>query len=220
MIINHDANAYVQTWTMLENERFNGAYYYSQEICRNIIPNVKTDRNWITVNVTGLAFDHSIVFIHNNVRTEIYEWLKDFDDLVLVCGVPETVDKVKHLGTAIYLPLSVDVAEVELYRVDEKTKDTAFAGRPQKRKYSETLPDDIDYLEGMPRSQLLSEMAKYRYVYAVGRTAIEARILNCKIKKYDPRYPKTSRWKVLDNKDASKMLQKMLDEIDERKGDE
>ena len=31
----------------------------------------------------------------------------------------------------------------------------------------------------------------------------------------DPRFPDTSLWKVLDNKDAAKKLQKMLDEIDD-----
>ena len=57
-------------------------------------------------------------------------------------------------------------------------------------------------------------MAEYETVYAVGRTAIEAKILGCKLKAYDPRFPKVSRWKILDNKKAAKMLQEMLDEID------
>ena len=51
-------------------------------------------------------------------------------------------------------------------------------------------------------------------VYAVGRTASEAKALGCKLKPYDPRFPKVSFWKVIDNKDAAKILQEKLNEID------
>lgn len=194
--------------------RYNGAYYYSQEICRNIIPYVQTDRNWVTINIPGTAKSHSIVFIHNNIEPRIYDWMKAYKDLVLVCGIPETTTKVAHLGTAIYLPLSVDVEEVKQYRVAEKTKDTAFAGRPAKRHGLDI--GDADILEGMPRPKLLEEMAKYRNIYAVGRTAIEAKVLGCNILPYDPRFPDPKRWKVYDNKQCAKLLQKELDEIDWR----
>ena len=92
--------------------RWNGAFYYSQEIVNNIIPNVKTDRNWITINVPGVACDHSVVFIHNNKTPEAYGWLSKYKDLVLVCGVPETCEKVSGLGKAVYLPLSIDTTFV------------------------------------------------------------------------------------------------------------
>lgn len=67
---------------------WNGAYYYSCEIVKNIIPRVETDRNWVTINAMGMCKDHSIVFIHNNTRPQLYDWLKDYKDLVLVCGIP------------------------------------------------------------------------------------------------------------------------------------
>lgn len=215
MIIDHTHPAYIRKWQNAGLNQFNGAYYYSQEIVENIIPNIKTSRNWITVNVKGVGCDHAIVFIHNNKYPSNYEWLKfyGYKDLVLVCGIPETVEKVAHLGKAIYLPISVDVDYVKQFRVEEKTKGTAFVGRPAKRK-GLTLPDDIDYLEGLPREELLRTMAEYKTVYAVGRCAIEAKILGCKLKAYDPRFPKVSRWKILDNKDAVSMLQEELDRID------
>ena len=215
MIIDHNHYKYRQKRRAAGRNKHNGAFYYSKEIVKNIIPNVKTDRNWITVNVPGIGCDHAIVFIHNNLHPENYEWLHDYGykDLILVCGIPETVDKVKHLGKAIYLPLSIDVENVKQFAVEEKTKGTAFVGRPAKRKNVE-LPDGIDYLEDLPRQTMLEELAKYKTVYAVGRCAIEAKALGCKLKAYDPRFPKTSRWKVLDNRDAAKKLQKMLDEID------
>lgn len=214
MIIDHTHSEYRKKWESAGANKFNGALYYSQEIVKNIIPLVDTDRSWITVNLKGIGCDHAIVFIHNNLRPELYDWLRfyGYKDLVLVCGIPETVDKVKHLGRAIYVPLSVDVDYVKQFQ-REKAKEAAFVGRPSKKKYGE-LPDGIDYLEGLPRDQLLEAMAEYKTVYAVGRCAIEAKILGCKLKAYDERFPKVSRWKILDNKDAAKILQKQLDQID------
>ena len=215
VIIDHTHPEYLRKWRNAGLNQFNGAYYYSKEIIENILPNVETSRNWITVNVKGVGCDHAVVFIHNNLRPSNYDWLKfyGFKDLVLVCGIPETCEKVAHLGKAIYLPISVDVDYVKQFRVEEKTREAAFVGRPAKKKYGQ-LPDGIDYLEGLPRDELLRRMAEYKTVYAVGRCAIEAKILGCKLKAYDPRFPKVSRWKVLDNFKAAKMLQAALDEID------
>ena len=215
MIIDHTHPGYLRKWRNAGLNQFNGAYYYSKEIVENIIPNVETDRNWVTVNVKGVGLNHAIVFIHNNLHPENYEWLKfyGYKDLVLVCGIPETCEKVAHLGKAIYLPISVDVDYVKQFRVEEKTKESAFVGRPAKKKYGK-LPDGIDYLEGLPRDELLRAMAEYKNVYAVGRCAIEAKILGCKLKAYDNRFPKVSRWKVLDNLEAANLLQEELDRID------
>lgn len=209
MIIDHNNTEY--KLRRQATSKYNGAYYYSKEIVKNIIPNVETDRNWITVNIYK-GMSNSIVFIHNNRHPGNYEYLKAFKDIVLVCGVGETVNKVKHIGKAIYLPLSIDVAEVEKYKT-KKTKDTAFAGRRTKSNWG-TLPNGIDYLAGMPRSELLSKMAEYKNIYAVGRTAIEAKALGCKVLPYDERYPNTNRWRVIDNKEAAKILQEKLNKID------
>lgn len=213
MIIDHNHRAYREKWSRAGKNKYNGAFYYSKEIVANIIPNVKTDRNWITVNLPGHGVDHAIVFVHNNLHPENYDWLTRYKDLVLVCGIPETVDKVKHIGRTIYLPLSIDVEAVKKFKVKEKTKDAAFVGRPAKRQGLE-LPAGIDYLENLPRQRMLEQLAQYKEVYAVGRCAIEAKALGCRLKAYDPRFPKVSRWKALDNRQAAKMLQEMLDEID------
>ena len=212
MIINHEHPKYIAKQRQIGKGRYNGAYYYSQEICRYIIPSVRTDRNWITINVPNVGVDHSIVFIHNNIHPEHYDWLSRYDDLILVCGVPETCEKVSHLGKAIYLPLSVNVQEVAQY-ITEQTKDTAYVGRKNKRCNIPFLLG-TDFLEGIPREYLLPEMAKYKRVYAVGRTAIEAKILGCEILPYDPRFPDLGIWKVIDSSEAAVMLQKMIDEVD------
>lgn len=218
MIIDHNSTIYKQNLRISGKNRYNGAFYYSQEIVKRIIPNVRTDRSWITVNVQGLGCDHAIVFVHNNLRPENYEHLKPYRDLILVCGIPETVPKVQHLGTAIYLPLSVDVEAVKLFR-SEKTMKTAFAGRPAKKTGAQ-LPAGIDYIEGLPRIQFLQRMARYENIYAVGRTAIEAKILGCNILPYDPRFPDPERWEIMDNLEAAYLLQKKLDIIDgEKDGD-
>lgn len=210
MIINHDNPTYRQLWYG-SNQKYNGAYYYSKEITEIMIPLVNTDRNWITINIPGVGVNHSIVFIHNNLDPNRYKWLKAFDDLILICGIPETVNKVKHLGKAIYLPLSVDVKEVEKYRT-KKDKDVAYVGRSTK-KFGK-IPEGVQCLENMPRHVLLREMARYKRVYAVGRTAIEAKVLDCRLLDYDPRFPDVKRWQVLDTRDAAKILQAKIDEID------
>ena len=216
MIIDHNHRKYREKWKQAGKNKYNGAFYYSKEIVKNMIPNVKTDRNWITVNLPGIGADHSIVFVHNNLHPERYDWLTKYKDIVLVCGIPETVEKVSHIGKAVYLPLSIDTEYIRQFKLPkEERHGTAFVGRPAKLNIvGVNLPSGIDYIQGVKRQEMLKIMAKYEYVYAVGRTAIEAKALGCKLKAYDPRFPKVSRWKVLDNKDAAKMLQEMLDEID------
>ena len=214
IIIDHNNKAYRRKWAISGGDRYNGAYYYSREIVDNIIPNVDTDRNWVTIHIPNMAADHSIVFIHNNINTGIYEFLKHFDDVILVCGVPETVEKVKHIGKAIYLPLSIDLDYVNTFRVGkyEKTSPVAFVGRKEKK--TPEVPEEVPCICDMPRPELLQAVARQKSVYAVGRCAIEAKALGCKILPYDSRYPKVSRWKVLDNLEAAKILQKELDKID------
>ena len=213
MIIDYRTESYKRKRDEVNVNRWNGAFYYSKEITKNIIPRVKTDRNWITVNVYGLAASHSIVFIHNNAQPENYNWLSAYSDLILVCGVPSTCAKVAHLGRAVYLPLSIDTEEVEKYRT-EKTREVCFAGRKAKRE-GVTFPEGTDFIEGVSRSMFLKLVAKYRKCFAVGRAAIEAKALGCEVLPYDLRYPDPSIWKVLDNKDAAVMLQEIIDRIDE-----
>ena len=183
-----------------------------------MIPWIKTDRSWITINIPECGCDHAIVFVHNNLHPDHYEWLKKYDDLILVCGIPETVEKVEHIGKAIYLPLSIDVENVRQY-AREKSKKTAFVGRRSKQKGID-LPKDIDYIEGLPRTKLLRAMAEYENVYAVGRTAIEAKALGCNILPYNPRFPDPSRWRVMDNRESARILQAKLNEIDGLSGEE
>lgn len=211
MIIDHNNSTWKKKQAALGVHKYNGAYYYSQEIVQNIIPYIKTKRNWVTVNVNGACCDNAIVFIHSNINTgRIYKWLERYENLVLICGVPETVEKVKRLGTAFYLPLSIDTEYVKQFQT-EKDRLIAFAGRATK---DMNIPAGVPKLQGIPREQLLQEMARYRYIYAVGRTAIEAKCLGCTILPYDPRFLDVERWQVIDNKEVIPRLQTMLDAID------
>jgi hypothetical protein len=209
-IISHASPEYV-------NAKPNGALIYSINICKYIIPNIHTDRNWITINVRK-CFDHSIVFIHSNVNLEeLYGHLKEYKDLVLVCSQKSTMYKMRKYGKAIYLPLSIDVDHVKKFE-SLKSKSTCYAGRENKM-HSESLrhQDDIDYLCNYTHDGLLEAMAKYKRVYAVGLTALEAKALGCEILPYDPRFPDPSIWEVRDVKEIWKELQKKLDKIDGRK---
>lgn len=212
MIIDHTHPAWLEKQATFGKHKYNGAYYYSQEIVNNIIPYIKTDRPWVTVNVRGECMDNAIVFIHSNINSaNTYSWLRDYKNLVLICGVRETIEKVRHLGTAFYLPLSIDTKYVKQFKT-KQDKLIAFAGRVTKDK---NIPEGVPKLQGMPREKLLKEMAHYRYVYAVGRTAIEAKCLGSTILPYDPRFLDVELWEVLDNKDVIPRLQTMLDAIDE-----
>lgn len=215
MIIDHRHPIYAKKRSKLGADKYNGAYYYSQEIVRNIIPNVKTDRNWVTIRAKEMTDhpDHAIVFIHNNRNPNYYEYLRKYKDCILVCGMPETAENVRFFGKSIYLPLSIDVENVKKYRVKEKTKENAFAGRMVKL-YHAPVPEGTDILSGMPQPKLLRAMAQYKKVYCTGRTALQAKVLDCEIGVHDLRFPRPCVWKVYDNKEAAVMLQKMLDEID------
>ena len=218
MIIDHTHPLYVKKRnSMSEDGKHNGAYYYSKEIVKNIIPNVKTDRNWITIRLPEMTVhpDHSIIFIHNNRNPNYYSYLKNYKDCILVCGMPHTAENLRFFGRTIYLPLSVDVKQVEKYKVKNKTKEIAYAGRKMKLSYyNNRVPSGVDILSGMSQSKLLQEMAKYKKIYASGRTAIQAKILGCEVLPHETNYPDSSIWKVLDNRESAKMLQKMIDEID------
>lgn len=219
MIISHNHPLYKARLKAAGNNKYNGAYYYSKDIVKNIIPELvdKTDRNWITVNIPELAktdieLDHSIVFIHNNLQPNTYQWLRKYKDLILVCGVPKTMENVQFFGTPIYLPLSVDVGSIYKYRVAHKTKEMAFAGRLNK--LNNHVPKECDILTGISQGQLLRKMAQYKKIYAVGRTAIQAKILDCEIGVYDDRFPDPNFWRVIDNYEASKILLRKLNEIE------
>lgn len=219
MIIDHKQPEYKKARKRIGSNKYNGAYYYSREIVKNIIPNVKTDRNWITIKVGEKGVSHSICFVHNNLTFEnTYEYMRKFDDVIYVVGLPDMLERAQKFGKAIYLPLSVDVEYVKQFET-EKTKQTAFVGRPDirpriKKEYGVELPENIDFIEGLPRDRLLKKMAQYKEVYAIGRTAIEAKILGCKVLSYHPRVPDPDIWEIIDNKDAAKMLQEELNKID------
>ena len=175
---------------------------------------MNTDRNWITVNIPGAGANHAIMFVHNNLNPNKYEWIRTygFKDIIMVCGVPETCDKVAHLGTPIYLPLSIDTKYVEQFKT-EKTKKVCYAGRKNKLALGH-IPKGIDILTSMKRDDMLRKLALYEEVYAVGRVALEAACLGAKILPFDDRFPDPSLWQVVDNKDAARMLQDAVDIID------
>lgn len=218
MIIDHTHPLYANKHRSLKNgNQYNGAYYYSKEIVKNIIPNVKTDRNWITIRLPEMSVHpgHSIIFIHNNRNPNYYSYLKEYKDCILVCGLPQTAENLRFYGKTIYLPLSVDVKSVEKYRVKNKTKEIAYAGRKIKLEYTNNrVPKGTEILSDMPQSKLLREMAKYKKIYASGRTAIQAKILGCEVLPHETNFPDSRIWKIVDNKEAAKILQDKLNIID------
>ena len=199
-----------------KNKKPNGAMMYSREIVKYFIPNIKTDRHWVTIN-TGQGYDHSIVFIHDNISCEKYAFHKNFKDVLLVCSQKSTMKKVADYGTPVYLPLSVDVDYVSCFKKEVKNGNTCYAGRKNKIQSGNVI--GVPRLEDIEYEEMLTRLADFKKVYAVGRTAIEAKILGCQILPYDKRFPDPSVWKVLDSKEGAKMLQEILERIDNGKED-
>lgn len=214
MIIDHTHPEYIKVWNKIGASKWNGAYYYSKEIVEDIIPRVKTDRNWVTVNIhdAEIGCDRAIFFVHSHwyQHPEWYEWLAKYDDLIMVCSTEDDFEMVSKYGKPVYLPLSLDVEYVKQFRA-EKTKEIAYAGRREKDK---GVPKDVPRLYGLERPEFLAELAKYKTVYAVDRVALEARILGCKvIGDYDYNNAPDE---IIDSKKAAKMLQAELNKIDKK----
>ena len=216
MIIDHKHPTYAKARRRLGRHKYNGAYYYSCEIVDNIIPNVITDRNWMTVVAGDEMVDHSIIFVHDNLNTEnTYGRYAKLKDAIFVVGLPCMVDRVSKLGRTVYLPLNVDTKYVHKFK-QPKTKKLASIGRKAatriERGYS--IDPSADLINLLPRPDLLEAMAKYEQVYAIGRTAIEAKVLGCEVLPFHPDFPDPELWKVVDNIEAARTLQDLLDEID------
>ena len=222
MIIDHTHPEYIKLRKKTGNGKYNGAYYYSKEIVKNIIPRVQTWRDWNTIgrDVEGMR-NGAIVFLHDNATTWHYEWLHKYEDLVLVCSSQYTADSVKYSGHTVLLPMSVDTEYVKKFRT-KKTKDTCFAGNVWVKNNTRicmtfpngVFPDKIDFFSSLPREKLLKELAKYKRAYAIDRCAIEAKVLGCELLPLDTRYSVDNVGEVLDNRDAAEILQKELDKID------
>lgn len=201
--------------------KHNGAYYYAKEIEENIVPLVKTDRNW---DLLGMKFtqhySHSIVFIHHCLDWDrVYPWLAKLKDPILVVSTYPTLEWAQSKGyKAIFLPLSVDVEYVKKFSA-KKTKNACYAGNRwafKKEQEDKHLPKDLDFPPAdLERDDLLRFMAPYKKCYAIGRCALEAMVLGCKIMPFlMDRYPDPKYWKILDNRDAAKILQDELNKID------
>lgn len=210
MIIDHNHPEYVKLRKKTGKGKYNGCYYYSKEIVDNIIPRVKTTRDWNTVGreLEGMH-DGMIVFLHDNATPWHYDWLKNYDNLVLVCSSQYTADSVKYWGHIVKLPMSIDTEYVKQFRT-KKTKDTCFVGNSWVRANSNRIPDNVDFFSSMPREELLKAVAPYRKAYAIDRCAQECKVLGCELLSLETRYHCDDVGKVLDNRDAAEMLQQIL----------
>lgn len=194
----------------------NGAYYYSKEIYENIIPKIKTKRDWCLINVKNQCTDGVIVFIHNNKNPERYDWLAGYKDLILICSQPKTLAFMIEMYPkfhCILIPLSIDVKYVKQFKPKRKTKDTCYFGRIVKCPEEIYLNDKIDKISGENRDETLKIVGKYKNCYAIGRCALEAKALGCNVIPHEGEYENVD-FKLLDNSEVIPELQRLLNEID------
>jgi hypothetical protein len=214
VIIDHTHPEYIKRRKEIGNGKYNGCYYYSCEIVKNIIPNIKTKRDWNTIgrDVEGMR-DGMIVFLHDNLSPWHYDWLKNYNGLILVCSSKYVVDSVHFWGTPILLPMSIDTEYVKQFRT-KKTKDVCFAGNAWVKANTHTpIVGNVDFFSSLPRPKLLKEIAKYKRCYAIDRCAQECQVLGCELLPLEVGYGCDST-DVLDNRDAAKILQAELNKID------
>lgn len=193
----------------------NGAYYYSKELYENIVPHIKTNRDWVLINVKEQCTDNAIVFIHNNKEPWRYEWLRPYKGLILVCSQYTTLVFMSEMFPqfhCIYLPLSIDTEYVSKFKVKRKSKDTCYYGRLVKCPEKILNDDTIDKIYGTDREECLKKLAKYKKAYAIGRCALEALCLKCQVIKHDGEC--FNKLVLKDNKDVIPELQRLLNEID------
>lgn len=217
MIIDHNHSEYIARRKSLGKAKYNGCYYYSCEIVDNIIPRVKTWRDWNVIgrDVDGMH-DHMIVFLHDNSTPWHYDWLKKYKDLVLVCSSKYTLNSVIYSGKTILLPMSIDTEYVKQFRA-EKTKDTCFVGNvwvKNSMTHPSVLPDNVDFFSSLPREKLLKEVAKYKRGYAIDRCAQELLCLGVELLPLETSYHCDNVGTVVDNRQAAEMLQEELNKID------
>ena len=212
MIFSHLSPEYEQ----LHLPHNNGAYWYSKELLDYIVPYIKTERDWVLINVKNQCRDKAIVFIHECRNFDYYTWLKPYKDLILVCSHPIVVNNlIKKFPKfhIIYLPLSIDVEYVKQFRVKRKSKKEAYFGRIDKCPKEILENDKIDKIYGSNREELLKQVAKYKTIYANGRCAIEAKTLGCNI--INP-YHEIREVNIIDNKQVIAELQRLINEIDKK----
>lgn len=207
--------------SMMESAKHNGLWYYAHTIVDKIAPLLDTKRPIDAIGKqTCGCVDDAIVFIHSNINTEeTYGWLRRYNNLIMVCNCQATADALHKMfpyDHQIVLPVSVDVEEV-LSHKHKKDQEECYAGNMwdfKKPDIERLVPPTAHRFGVMPREQLLDVISRYKKVYAVGLTAVEARILGAEIGVCDSRFPDPDYWQPLDYKDAAKMLQQKIDEID------
>lgn len=215
-IFSHLSKEYINHCKKYNINTDNGAFYYAKELYDNVIPNIKTQRNWVLLNIPDCCWDNSIVFIHNNKNPERYEWLKQFKNLIVVCSNFKTLKFMIDLlpkTHCIYIPLSIDIKYVEQFQSKRKTKKLGYYGRLEKCPEEILNDDGIDKIFGPDREKNLKLLSKYKDVYAIGRCAIEAKCLKCNVIHHAGEYNNIS-FDLIDNSEIIPELQRLINEID------
>lgn len=205
-----------QEWKDKHVGTANGAYYYSKELLENIVPKIKTSRDWVLINVENQCTDGAIVFIHNNKNPENYVYLNNYKNLILVCSQIKTLKAMIEMFPnhhCIYLPLSIDTKYVKQFKAKRKSKDMCYFGRKTKCPKSIQKDEKITKIYGNDRPKLLKEVAKYKEVYAIGRCTLEAKCLGCEVLHHEGEFENV-KFDLLDNKDVISLLQTLINGID------
>lgn len=221
IIQDHNTEEYKQRYDSITTGKHNGAYYYSKEIIENFIPNIITDYNWQTI-YHNKAPEHCIVFVHSNNNLALYNYLLQYDDVILVCSTKHSQEQLLLKGhkQVIYVPLSIDVEYLSKFKSETKRGTIACGNVWAFTAVTKTyfIQNKIPHYHDLERDELLTKMGNTKTVYAIGRCAMEAIYLGANVIQPDKEYPVEKYDTYYTQTDAIRIMQEQLDILlEERK---
>jgi len=218
--ISNKSPEYIKMREALGYGKYNGAYYYAEEIQNIMLPLLETDRDIYTIHVPNIGSNHALIWAHSNVDIrKTYRHWKNYHDLVFIVSQHRTGMILHNMfpkDRIIYLPLSVDTHYLDQFKYNGSRVGCIYFGNrwAKRNALPNSIPLNATFIHDRPREWCLRMIAQTKDVYASGRCYIESLYLNPNgTHRVKTSYDSDDLF-VLDTRDAVITLQKKLNEID------
>ena len=123
MIFNHECKPFKAIEKLLADKKIQNESVY---LSTQIIPKIKTDRSWVTINLSPLCEDKAIVFVNSSNIT----YLKNYKDLILIYKDDTRKKELEQYGKVIILDIFnsnitkediINTIQKELDKIDNKS---------------------------------------------------------------------------------------------------
>ena len=124
MIFNHECKPFKAIEKLLADKKIQNESVY---LSTQIIPKIKTDRSWVTINLSPLCEDKAIVFVNSSNIA----YLKNYKDLILIYKDDTRTKELEQYGKVIILDIFnsniakediINIIQKELDKIDSKSK--------------------------------------------------------------------------------------------------